>query len=129
MYPRHHRRVLSIMVTGTSTHHGSIAAVGAIVALAALDLLGALLARRWADHHSTVALVSGIVVFGLLFVVYSKSLDYGDLATVTMGWVVLLQVGVVLIDHYRNAVAVPLDRWLVIVLILAGQAYLMADVH
>jgi len=99
------------------------------VALAALDLLGALLARQWASHHSTVALFGGMVVFGLLFVVYGKSLDYAELGTVTMGWVVLLQVGVVLIDRYRNAVAIPLDRWLVIVLILLGQAYLMLDVR
>ena len=117
------------MAANTPAHHGTLAAVGAIVLLAMLDLVGALLARHWANHHSTVALVGGITVFGLIFVVYGKSLDYAELGTVTIGWVVLLQVGVVLIDHHHNAVAIPLDRWLVIALIVAGQAYLMADVR
>jgi multidrug transporter EmrE-like cation transporter len=117
------------MATNTPAHHGMFAAVGAIIVLAALDLVGALLARHWADHHSSVALVGGVTVFGLIFVVYGKSLDYAELGTVTIGWVVLLQVGVVLIDRHRNAGPIPLDRWLVIALILVGQAYLMADVR
>lgn len=117
------------MAANTSAHHGTFAAAGAIVVLAALDLVGALLARQWANHHSTVALVGGMVVFGLLFVVYGKSLAYAELGTVTMGWVVLLQVGVVLIDRFRDAVAIPPGKWLVIALVLVLQAYLTLDLR
>jgi hypothetical protein len=113
----------------SSVHHGTFAAVGAIVVLAALDLVGALLARQWADHHSNVALIGGVAVFGLIFVAYGKSLDYAELGTVTIGWVVLLQIGVVLIDRYRNAVAIPPGKWLAIALLLVLQAYLTLDVR
>ena len=72
-----------------------------MVLLAGLDLIGALLAKRYADHRSVVTLIAGIVVFGALFLVYVRSLSYAELATVTFGWVVMLQVGVVVIDQVR----------------------------
>ena len=81
-----------------------------MVLLAGLDLLGALLAKRYADHRSVVTLVAGIVVFGALFLVYVRSLSYAELATVTFGWVVMLQVGVVVIDHVERGSGPPLDR-------------------
>ena len=97
--------------------------VAAVVALGALDLIGAALARSWSEHRSTIALIGGIMVFGLLFIVYGKSLEYAELSTVTIGWVVLLQVGVVVLDRLHGVVITP-SRMAAIVLILALQAYL-----
>lgn len=100
-------------------------AVMAMVALAALDLVGALLARRYADHRSILALVGGCCVFALLFLVYGASLAYAELVTVTFGWVVLLQVGVVLIERVLDGVAIPPDRVAVMSAIVVLQGYLL----
>lgn len=97
--------------------------VAAILVLAALDLLGAALARSWSDHRSIITMVGGMMVFSLLFLVYGKSLDYAELSTVTIGWIVLLQIGVVVLDRL-NGVAIPPPKLAAIGLILALQAYL-----
>ena len=78
------------------------AAIVTIIVLAGLDIAGAALARHWVEHRSTIALVGGIGVFALVFVVYGKSLDYASLTTVTVGWVALKQVGVFLLDRYHG---------------------------
>jgi hypothetical protein len=100
--------------------------VAAMLALAALDLIGAALARSWSDHRSIVTLVGGMTVFSFLFIVYGKSLDYGELSTVTIGWIVFLQIGVVVLDRL-NGVAIPPPKMTAIALILALQAYLTAS--
>ncbi len=101
-------------------------AIGAMVALAGLDLIGATLARSWADHRSAVTMIGGVVAFALLFVVYGKSLDYAELSTVTIGWVVLLQVGVVIIDRVHG-VAIPPPRMAAIGMIIVLQGYLTVN--
>jgi hypothetical protein len=95
----------------------------AVVALAGLDLVGAMLARHWADHRSAITMVGGIVTFAVLFVVYARSLDYAELSTVTIGWVVLLQVGVVVLDRL-NGVPISPPKFAVIAAILVLQAAL-----
>jgi hypothetical protein len=99
--------------------------VAAMIALAVLDLIGAALARSWADHRSAISLVAGIAVFGLLFVVYGTSLSYAELSTVTIGWVVMLQIGVVVLDRLHG-VTIPPGRMGAIALILVLQAYITA---
>jgi hypothetical protein len=95
----------------------------AVVALAGLDLVGAALARHWSDHRSAIAMTGGIVTFAVLFVVYARSLDYAELSTVTIGWVVLLQVGVVAFDRL-NGVAISPARFTIIAAILVLQMML-----
>ena len=96
----------------------------AMVVLASLDLAGALLARHWAAHRSVVALAGGMAVFGLLFVVYGKSLDYAALTTVTLGWLVLLQLGVMVLDRVRGVGTLSWHRVAAMAAVLALQAYL-----
>ncbi len=110
-------------VAATDAHRSVVPVIAAMIALAGLDLIGAMFARSWADHRSIVSMVGGIVVFGLLFVVYGKSLDYVELSTVTIGWVVLLQVGVMVIDRLHGAV-ISAPRLGAMGLILILQAYL-----
>ena len=102
-----------------------LAAIGAMAALAALDLVGAVLARRYADHRSVLALIGGCVVFGALFWVYGRSLAYAELATVTFGWIVMLQIGVVLLDRVQNGVSIPPDRIAAMGAIVVLQGYLL----
>lgn len=100
---------------------------GVMIILAALDFCGALLAKHWADERSSVSFLIGLATFGLLFGVYAKSLEIAELSVVTMGWVVLLQVGLILVDRLHYAVQISADKWLVIVAILLLQAYLILD--
>jgi len=93
--------------------------------LAVLDFAGALAAKEWADGGSPRWLLAGLGCFLLLFYVYASSLQYAELATVTMGWIVLLQVGLLVLDRVRYDVSLPPARWIAVGLILVLQAYLL----
>ena len=97
----------------------------AMLALALLDFVGSLAAKEWADGGSPRWLLAGIGCFVVLFYVYASSLQYAELATVTMGWIVLLQVGILVLDHVRYDVTLPPARWVAIGLILVLQGYLL----
>ena len=47
-----------------------------------------------------VVLGSGAAAFAVLFVVYAQGCSYAELTTITFGWVVMLQIGVVLMDRF-----------------------------
>ncbi|WP_076260117.1 hypothetical protein [Intrasporangium flavum] len=103
----------------------SVVATLAMVCLAGLDLAGAVFAKEWASHGSVRALVLGVGAFLVLFWVYASSLRYAELALVTMGWVVMLQVGLVLVDRWRYGVELPAGKWVAIAVVLVAQAYLV----
>lgn len=102
-----------------------VVATLAMVALAGLDLIGAYAAKEWAEQKNTLALVLGALAFLVLFWVYASSLQYAELAVVTMGWIVLLQVGIVLIDRIHFGATLPAGKMAAVVIILAAQAYLL----
>ncbi len=104
---------------------GALVATIAMVAHAGLDLLGAFAAKEWAEHRSPVPMLVGLAAFGVLFWVYASSLQYAELALVTMGWIVMLQVGLVVLDRVRYGVELPPGKWLAIVVLLAAQSYLL----
>jgi hypothetical protein len=102
-------------------------APGAMVMLAALDFLGAVLAKEWAEgrNRNHWLFAAGLVAFGALFAVYAVSLKVAELSTVTFGWIVTLQVGLLLLERIRYAVELPNGKWAAIVAILVLQAYLI----
>ena len=102
-----------------------VVATIAMVCLAGLDLAGALFAKEWAEHGGIRALVLGGGTFLVLFWVYASSLKYAELSIVTMGWVVMLQVGLIVIDTWRYGVELPTGKWVAIVVVLVAQAYLV----
>jgi hypothetical protein len=102
-----------------------VVATIAMVCLAGLDLVGAVFAKEWAQNGSVRALVLGAGAFLVLFWVYASSLRYAELALVTMGWVVMLQVGLVLVDRWRYGVELPTGKWVAIGVVLLAQAYLV----
>ncbi len=63
--------------------------------------------------------------FLVLFWVYASSLRYAELALVTMGWIVMLQIGLVLVDRWRYGVELPTGKWVAIGIVLVAQAYLV----
>ena len=97
----------------------------AMLTLAALDLAGAYAAKEAVTRGSPAFAVLGGVLFLMLFWVYASSLQYVDLGPVTLGWIVILQVGVLLLDHYRYGASMGGRALVAVAVMLAAQAYLM----
>ena len=97
----------------------------AMVMLAALDLVGAMAAKEWATRATLTPLVVGVTAFMALFWVYASALQYAELALVTLGWIVVLQVSLLLLDRFRYGVEMPTGKWVAVAIILAAQAYLL----
>lgn len=70
-------------------------------------------------------LFAGLLTFGVLFGVYAASLKVAELSTVTFGWVVFLQVGLLVLERVRYGVELPPGKWAAIAAILVLQAYLI----
>ena len=100
----------------------------AMVALAGLDIAGAVAAKEAALRRSPLLTAAGMLIFVALFWVYTLSLRYVGLAAVTLGWVVLLQVAVVAIDRLRYGVEWAPGVWAAILVLLGAQAYLILTV-
>lgn len=102
-----------------------VSATLAMALLATLDLGIALCAKEWALRHTTPVLALGVSLSVFLFWVYASALQYADLAVVTLGWIVLLQVGLIVIDVLRYAARPTPAQWLAVAVILAAQGYLV----
>jgi hypothetical protein len=102
-------------------------AIAAMVVLAGLDVVGALLARRWAHGGSLLWFAAGAACFVVLFWVYGSSLRYADLVPVTFGWIAALQVGLVLINRGGSAPGIPIGNWAAAAAIIALEGYLLAS--
>jgi len=102
-----------------------LVATVAMILLAALDLAGAYAAKEAVIRRSGMYAALGAALFLLLFWVYACSLQYADLSVVTLGWIVVLQVGVVVLDRRRYGAHLPAGAWVAISLIIAAQAYLL----
>ena len=102
-----------------------VVATAAMAALAGLDLFGALAAKEWTLGHGDAWGFAGVLSFVILFWLYASSLQYAELAVVTMGWIVLLQVGIVAMDWLRFGVELPGPKVVAIRVILVAQGYLV----
>jgi hypothetical protein len=78
-----------------------IVSLSAMITLAGLDLMGTIFAKEWAERHHSLFFVSGLATFVILFVVYAHSLGAAELSFVTIGWVVFLQIGIILVDRRK----------------------------
>lgn len=100
-------------------------AVSAMLVLAGLDVLGALLARRFAHSGSLSMLAAGAGCFLLLFWVYASSLRYAELIPVTFGWIAALQVGLLIAERIRTGTAIPVGHWFAAAGLIALEGYLL----
>jgi O-antigen ligase len=78
-----------------------LASLGTMLFLALLDFVGAVFVKEWADTRYPGWFVLGLASFAILFVFYASSLRTAELSIVTIGWVVFLQVGLVLYERFR----------------------------
>ena len=97
----------------------------AMAVLAGLDLLGAIAAKEWAEKQSIAAIAFGTIASVALFWFYASSLQYAELAVVTMGWIVLLQVGIVIVDRVHFGTVLGPDKIGALIIILVAQGYLV----
>jgi multidrug transporter EmrE-like cation transporter len=102
-----------------------IASLATMAILALLDFIGAVFAKEWADTRNPLWFAVGLLCFGALFAFYANSLKTAELSIVTIGWVVFLQVGLVLYERFRYGATLAPAKWIAILLILAMQAYLV----
>jgi hypothetical protein len=102
-----------------------IISLTAMISLASLDFVGAIFAKEWSQRHQSVYLVAGLLTFAILFLVYSQSLKVAELSFVTIGWVVFLQIGLLMVDHVKYGVDISKGKWLATGLILILQVYLV----
>jgi hypothetical protein len=94
--------------------------------LAGVDLVGAVMAKEWAASHEPWLLLVGVVASLALFSLFAIASRYAEMSTVTLGWIVMLQVGLMVTERVRYSVDHGADRWLAVVAMVALQGYLMA---
>jgi hypothetical protein len=103
----------------------SMMGTGAMIALAGLDLVGAYCAMRYLSTGATAWWSVGAISYVALFGVYAASLRWAELGTVTLGWIVFLQVGVLVMDKLANGTVLPMGKWLAVAAILGLMGYVL----
>jgi hypothetical protein len=100
---------------------------GGILALTGLDIVASALAKEWTLRRHLLVFLSGLALYLAVYLVYAFSLRIATLTVVTLGWTVLLQVSVVLLDRYRYGAELGLDHWAIVLLLIAGLVYLVLN--
>jgi hypothetical protein len=108
-----------------SSWRDPVVTITAMLVLAGLDFVGAICAKEWAEHRQSIFLALGLFSFVILFVVYAHSLEVAELSIVTIGWVVFLQIGLLVVDRMKYGVEVSTAKWCAAGLILVLQAFLI----
>jgi hypothetical protein len=106
---------------------GTVIVIGLTLALAGVDVAESILAKEWSIRRSPWLLVAGIVASALVFVLFVLAIGYTEMSTVTIGWIVLLQVGLMVTETVRYDVSHSTDRWLAMGAIVCLLAYLVAS--
>ncbi len=99
--------------------------LGAMLLLASLDGIGAVFAKEWTLRQQPLLFLAGLLSFILLYVVFAHSLHIAELSIVSLGWIVFLQVGLLLVDVLRYGVSYSLTKWVAIAVIIGLQGYVM----
>lgn len=101
--------------------------VGLTIALAGLDLVESVLAKEWSVRRNPWLLVAGIAASLSLFGLFVLAIRHAHMSTVTLGWIVTMQAGLMLIERFRYEVHHSADRWVAVSLMLVLQAYLLTS--
>ena len=88
-----------------------------VVLLAGIDLVSGVLAKSWAATNSGWLMLAGGAMYLVMFWGYGVSLRFGELSTITIGWVVIVTVGNMALDKFRYQVNFPTSKWLVAILV------------
>lgn len=102
-----------------------LAMIGFMLLLAVLDFAGTMLAKEWTIHRAPWQLVAGAAAFVTLFAVLAVGLRYAEMSIITLGWIVVLQAMVIVVDRSRYGTTITPGGWVAIVLIVVLQGYLV----
>ena len=102
-----------------------IAMLGFMVLLAGLDFTGTMLAKEWTIHRAPWQLMGGGVAFLALFVALLCGLRYAEMSMLSLGWIVVLQTGLIALDRSRYGFPLSIGGWLAVAAILVLQGYLL----
>ena len=97
-----------------------------VVLLGGIDVLGSIVAKSWSDHRSPWTFMLGAALFVTLFWIYGVSLRHGALTTVTVGWVVVVTIGDMLLDRFHYGTHFPVSKWAAAGLVVVLLVYLLA---
>jgi len=104
---------------------GTVTVIALTLVLAGVDVAESVLAKEWATRRSPWLLVAGLAASVLLFVLFVVAIGYTEMSTVTIGWIVLMQLGVMITETVRYDVSHSPDRWLVMGAIVCLLGYLV----
>ena len=99
--------------------------LGFMVLLAGLDFTGTMLAKEWTIHRAPWQLVVGGCAFLALFVALLCGLRFAEMSMLSLGWIVVLQTGLILVDRSRYGIHLSMGGWLAVTAILVLQGYLL----
>ena len=103
----------------------ALAMIGFMTLLAGLDFAGTMLAKEWTVHRAPWQLAGGAAAFLALFVALVFGLRYAEMSVLTLGWIVMLQVGLIAVDRSRYGIHLSFGGWVAVVAILVLQGYLL----
>ncbi len=101
--------------------------IGLTLLLAGLDVTESVLAKEWLLRRSPWVLIAGLVSSIMLFVLFVVAIGYTEMSTVTIGWIVVMQLGLMVTETVRYGVSHSTDRWVVMGLIVCLLGYLVAS--
>jgi hypothetical protein len=102
-----------------------VAVVGYMIVLAGLDFGGTMLAKEWTTHRAPWQLLAGAAAFLLLFAVLVSGLRFAEMSILTLGWIVMLQTAVLLVDRSRYGTTLTAGGWAAMLATLVLQGYLL----
>jgi hypothetical protein len=101
------------------------AATGSMLVLVALDLAGAYCAVRYTATGQQIWWAVGTVSYLVCFPIYAAALRWGELGTVTLAWLVSVQIGTLVIDWATKGTTLPASKLVAVLVIFAAMAYVL----
>jgi hypothetical protein len=98
-----------------------------VVLLAGIDIVSGVVAKGWAGTHSRWLLIGGCALYLIMFWIYGVTLRFGELSTVTIGWVVLVTVTNMALDRFVYQLHFSTSRWLAAGAAVVLLTYLFAS--
>jgi hypothetical protein len=99
--------------------------LGLTVALASLDIVESILAMEWSIRRSPWLLIAGLTASIGLFVIFVAAIRFTEMSTVTLGWIVLMQAGLMTAERVRYGVDHPPGKWVAVAVMVLLQGYLV----
>ena len=110
------------------TRVGGIGIVaGLTIVLAGLDIVESVLAKEWSVRRDHWLLLAGIATSFALFALFVVAIRFTEMSTVTIGWIVLMQGGLMITERVRYGIHHATGTWLAIGAMVVLQVYVISS--